>query len=399
MPTWVVDGRGGDLLLALATGAIFLEAIVGPGKAALFVAFSLIVFLVHLPRLMNARWLWALTATPATIFLLMHVAFALRVETGAFILKAFQVGVAAAFVWPLVVRYSNRSMRHYLRYLSVILCLIAAWTAIWHIQNGFYVGWKRLLDTKTAFVLMPLMLVAVFSAKRPRTISDWALFAGCSFAILMSGERKAYILLAISLFFIVSPRNPASLAIPLGALIFQPVALALDSTGYVRKQLDTISGLAGGTVVESVSNMQRQWQWDFAMSLVRENPALGVGTNGYVKILNDLYGSEVKSQVIVPGLGLHGEVLRVLVENGIAGLILLLFVVIYSIYSIIFLSARKVQVGRRDQKLQLFVFLTLMVYMATEAFDSKMALCYVLLPHIWRLRLSGEPRTATGLRT
>jgi hypothetical protein len=384
-----------DVLFAMATAALFVEDAVGPGKSFLFIVLTAVLAAIHAPLLLRRSSIVAIISWPLLAFLAVHIGFALRLGEDVFQLKMVQALLSFAFAATFALRYSQRSMATYYKVAAVLVLAVAIGSAAWHISIGRVVSWKHLWETKSAFTLLPFVMYAYLSARSqtarrlaPLIVAVFAVF------ILMSGERKAYVILGLALVLLVNVRNPITYILPLAILLAQPVVTWIDPTGYVEKQISTFGPKDEAEF--SVSDAQREWQFNYAKSMVAAHPIMGVGTNGYLPIVRQEFATATVNRdlIINPGLGIHGEYLRVLVENGVIGLAMMLWLVISSAVHLLRRKHNGRPRSRREQILGWLLFFTLMMRIGTEAYDTIMAVCYCMLPYIANLRLDSRPVAA-----
>jgi O-antigen ligase len=196
--------------------------------------------------------------------------------------------------------------------------------------------------------------------------------------ILLSGERKAYFLLLLLLPLLLNLRSAATYIVPLALVVFIPLAVSLDPTGYLRRQVATIEGFAQGRVVSTVSNEGRSEALRIAFQTIRDNPILGVGTMGELKLAR-----QANSTAAAP----HNEWVRVAAENGVVGLFFYAATVLWGVVG----ALRTRVLGRyrsRAEKEAAFAFVAVLVmYISFEALDFIVLLAFLLIPFIQYLRL------------
>ncbi len=376
-----------DVILALTAASLFMSFDL-PGKIPVFTIFAVMSFLASAPTLL-ALPLGAsgFVILPLAAFLSVHIGFSLRVEhpnTTRFVLQAIS---ALMFIWPLVVRYSRRSIAPFGKSFGIFVAVGTIYVALWHISQGHLVSWKRLGEAKTVFNFVPLM-VAAFLLSRSEMSKKYGMFvfAAGAVLILLSGERKAYILLAISCPLIFNPRSPFAYVGILLAAALLPVTAALDTSGYVNQQLGTLMGFAEGRVERTISNDLREWQAQYIWKLVHEKPTAGLGTGGYIEIANRYYRGDERS-----GLGVHGEVMRILIENGAIGLLLYATLVCQGLLNALRPSTQVRMRSGSERKLAFLLVVTCLVYSWLEAFDIRALLSTCLIPFVGYLRLAPQP--------
>jgi hypothetical protein len=392
----VYDSSLIDVLFGLTTASLFVEDAVGPGKSFLFIMLTGLLALIHAPLLLRRANVITVLSVPLLAFLTVHVGFALRTGEGAFELKLVQVLVALTFASTFALRYSQRSMKTYYKVTTVLILAVAVGAAAWHIVVlGKLVSWKNLWETKSAYAMLPFIMYAYLTARSPtaRRLAPLIVAAFAVF-ILLSGERKAYLGLGLAILLMMNLRNPITYFLPLAVLLAQPLAIWLDPTGYVTKQISTFG--PKDEAVFSVSDAQREWQFNYAKSLIVTHPIIGVGTNGYLPIIQSEFATAVAERniVIKPGLGIHGEYLRVLVENGVVGLSLFALLIFSSAVRLFRGKHHGRPRSRREQLLAGFLFFVFVTRIGTEAYDTIMAVLYCMLPHLGSLRLDSRSAQA-----
>ena len=147
----------------------------------------------------------------------------------------------------------------------------------------------------------------------------------------MSGERKA-LLVYLVLSAILFARGRILRLVPVvivgvGALTM--LASTVDDP-YLARQLGSLvnpmstgdydSAMATGTVAEgdTLSNAQRSFVLSYGRELLEQSPLFGAGTNRYSMLIDERF-------YYLPEFlraGIHGEFLRITIENGIVGLLL-----------------------------------------------------------------------------
>ena len=381
-----------DFLFALTAASLFIDIDL-PGRVPLFVLFGTMSFLVAMPTWF-ALPLGAspIALLPLASFLLVHNGFTLRAEHTYALRFVLATASALMFALPMAVRYSRRSIRTFATWFGIMVAIVALYTAIWHISHGFFVSWKRQGDAKAVFNFIPLMLAAFLLSKSDASKRYGAIaFAIGAVLILLSGERKAYILLGIACPLLFNPKSPLAYIAIVGAAALLPLTAALDSSGYVTRQLNTLTGFAQGKVERTISNDLREWQADYIWSLVREKPVLGLGTGGYIENAKRYFHGDERG-----GLGVHSEVMRILIENGVVGLLLYFGVVLQAVYTVL-RPATPVRARSVDERKLAFMFLaTCLTYSWLEALDVRTLLATCIIPFIGYLRLAPQPTGAAG---
>jgi hypothetical protein len=374
-----------DLMYAVGL-VLMLSGLNLPHKIPAFVLLCPIILIAEFRRFANLRHSARLLVIPLVLFLGVHVTLAFRMGAGNGLFFFAQAVVVMTYVGGLALRYSQRSMRGFLGLAGLGVTGLLIYVIIWHIQNHHYVTWKYLNDSKVVFNLLPVTLLVLRKTETPlaRRLFPIAL-AAFTLAILLSGERKAYILLALTCPFMLNLRNPVVYCLPLALLAATPLVSALDQSGYVQRQIDTLSGFMEGRVVRTVSNDERLHLAEYAASLYRNHPISGVGTGAYTSLYSADYGK---------GINAHNEWMRVAAENGTIGLFFYGATVIYGVAGVL----RRRTWGRprsaTERQIAAALLLSCIVYFSFEAYKFIVLSAFCLTPFIQYLRL--DPRERPG---
>lgn len=384
LPDWPL---GRDEVYALAAVAILLGNVVG-GKAVLFSCIGFLIIIID-HRMIMARAARLLTPRfiPLILFIIVHLLSGLTVSGDVLLHLIVQILSVAAFAVPFFLRYSVQPMARFNRAFGILVILIVALIVAWHTSQGAMTGWKLLGETKGAFSLLPVVVLAYVTARKRLNLWGVCAIALSALVILFSGERKAYQIMAIALLLMANLRNPLVYLAAAAGLVALPMIAAVDPTGYVQRQLDSVLAFGQGEVAQTLSNRMREWQFEYAISLFQQNPLFGVGTRNYVPTMTGVYQSST-SDVIVPGLTIHGDALRVLVENGLIGSVFWTFMLVsYALMSISrFRSGQRR--SAREIKISFLVVFSFYTLIAFEAYDTTMMIAYMILPALGLLNVA-----------
>jgi uncharacterized membrane protein len=337
-----------------------------------------------------------------------HVLSALSVDLSNGAREGLQLVTVAAFAWALTLAIDEVDFNRIGRLLLVGMVVITAWSISWHIANGYWSGWKRLLDPKATFTFMPLlfgfMIVAREGVRRGFHWFGWC-FLGS--VILASGERKALIIYALlSAALIARGRLLSSLYVIGGAFAMLVVLSGIIEDPYLSRQIRSVvdpfdsgdfsSAIATGEARQgdTRSNAQRGFALALAGDLIAQHMLFGVGTNEYERIVQQRYA-------YLPEFlraGIHGEFLRILTENGLIGLLSYLAVWLvawYRTHAVLRAQAdADVLTTAQAALLQIVAFVPCLLYVSFEASGthSIVVLTFIsLLPEgltAWRERAS-----------
>jgi hypothetical protein len=377
---WTAEGAT-DLLFASASVASISGVDIPGSHAPILVVFVAVIALVSVRRLMRVASL-SMFVPPFVAFMCIHLASAFRISVANGILFVEQAAVAVLFVWAFATRYSQVSMRRYLKFTGIGMVALLFVVLYYHFSRGTFTSLKLLNDPKAVFDVLPVMLLVLrFSSARSARALYVVLVPLFIMAILLSGERKAYILLALVAPFLLDLKSIATHIGLLAILLAVPLGVTLDRHGYVERQLSTLSYFAQGKMESTISDDARARAISYALNLFEENPLIGVGTNGY----HEVVASEYREMA-----GTHNEWMRVAAENGMIGLFFYTTSVLWG-----FVGLFRRRVGRRDRSwaeraIGFALFMTFVMYLSFEALDLIVVIAFAMTPIVQYLRL--DPR-------
>ena len=378
-----------DLAFAITTASIIWDIRSPVGHLPIFLIFSFVTLVLSAGNLIALSQSLRLFVPPLFIFICIHlttafyaapVHLASRSNGIRYILQFFAV---TAFVWPFAVRYSQTSMQNYLRFAGFFLFLTLMFVLGYHAAHHRYFSWKLLSRGKSIFDLLPIMLVILNRSKLPSSKLLFTIFLPIFLVlILVSGERKAYILLVFLMPLFINFKNPVIYIVPLVAAAALPLLLTVDHHGYVARQLNTLVGFGHGKVVHTGSNDERYFAVKLATKLFQENPIFGIGTNGY-----SLY----VERTFYTSLGVHNDWLRVASENGVVGLFFYGLTVLYGFVGLFRSKVFGYVRSRNDKVIGYALFMTCLMYLTFEAYDYEVLIAFCTIPLIQFLRFSPDP--------
>lgn len=266
------------------------------------------------------------------IYAAWHAISAFLVSSGNGIRELLQVTIILAFGACVIVLLPVLNLKRIGMFLLIGMAAVTAWSVVWHLQHGFLTGWKRLDDPKTTFTFLPTALgCALLFADQSRQRLYIGLWALLGVLILLSGERKALgIYVLITAVFLAKGRFSPAPILLVGAAAAASISLLAASNAYMATQLqsfidpfdsrNSFDAVVRGGTPQSFSNAQRLFAVNLSKQLIAESPIIGTGTNGYTdRLAQEFYYVPTFLRV-----NIHGEPLRVLVENGLVGLLLYL---------------------------------------------------------------------------
>lgn len=275
--------------------------------------------------------------------------------------------------------------RFRIRFAAVNLAIMAHVVAF-HVFTGRVVTWKYLYDTKFIFSAIVVVLFLFEDRIRSRSPVGWFVsLASISAVVLMSGERKAYILLGA--IFLVSRASLVSKAttLALSAATIMMLVSAMPQS-YIAHQIsskasdpDQLSNRFFFTVdgIGRRSDYIRTFVNRNAQSLFERHPVLGTGATGYANWARETYGSVRQSKGL--SMNVHGERYRIPAENGIVGIIIALaFLLATTSAALRFAWVRGGFAASSYARFPLYMTLLLVSYIYGEAMDTTMLLLILL---------------------
>jgi hypothetical protein len=344
-------------------------------------------------------------------YLAWHVISALGVSVDNGAREGLQILTVLAFAWATVVELETMEFRRLGLWLLVGMVLITVYSIGWHVANGYWTGWKRLVDPKATFTFLPLLVATLLVANAfSRRALVWLGWAVLGAAILMSGERKALIVFAVLSAGLLARGRVLPFVLVTGAALAVLAALStvIDDPYLSRQVASVVNPLDAGdysTAVstgeaaqgDSRSNAQRGFAAALARTLITNNLIVGIGTNQYERIIEQQFA-------YLPEFlrnGIHGEFLRVLTENGLVGLLAYLsiwFLAAVRTRGVLANAVRLRQLSpAQGALLPLITFVPCLIYVAFEASGthSLIVLAFAsLYPDLVRTWLAPVPEVS-----
>ncbi len=382
-----------DVLFALTTVAALSGLRLPVGHLPIFILFVMMVVAANFRSLLNVHKSARAFVLPLFIFMCIHLGSAFRLGLSNGVVFTLQALTVSLFVWAFVIRYSQVPMARYLRITGFGLGLLLIWVVGYHLAHHHWVSWKLLNDAKGVFDFLPVMLLIVSKSKDRRSRAILPFLLGVfTVLILLSGERKAYILLALSSVFLINFRSPGFYISILIIMAAVPAVMSLEKSGYVNRQINTLSGFASGKVEKTHSNVERSGAVKYAAILFKKHPIWGVGTNAYMRLAQQQFEQGANET--------HNDWSRVSAENGLLGLF---FYVSTALYGFVGLLRRRVW-GRTRSYNEMIVavglYATFIMYVSFEAYQFILLIAFCFLPFIQYLRLDpnepGHQRLPSG---
>ena len=336
------------------------------------------------------------------IFMATVTAFLVDFKDGLYRTTQFTLLVFAMFglikFWYLS---SLEVKERFIKRLVVVTVLIFVHMIIYHVLIGRLTTWKYLSDTKTTISILVVILFSYLTSLKMKigTFGTLFLIGFVGILVLVSGERKAYLLMGI--LFLLSI-IPLKLKLAIGLTVGILISLFLISTpdgSYVNRQLSSAIGLSEQSAdaydnyrhrdLETIrdlgfrSDLIRKYVNANARSLFLDNPILGLGSGGYRSWAKARYGVEYNQQISGIRTNVHGEINRIPAESGLLGILISGYC-----FTLFFIFAVKLVFSKiRNDKVNSKVFFPLYylifitVYCMYEAMDTNMltlVLCFGL---------------------
>jgi O-Antigen ligase len=393
------------ILAALASLFSTTELIVWGTKLRPFDALVLVmVFHLALTRGLDTRLPRGLVL--CGLFFAVHAAGASILGMGNLTREGIQIGVIFVFGAYLYNSLTADQLRRLLPPFTAILFVVMLHNIFWHLEHGYYTGWKRLDAPKMTFLFLPLLLT-YFALKHretpgPGTRISTLLLPALLPILLLSGERKALLFyLFCCLVYAVRARvliRPAGMFAVFtavsAAVVLLPLILQIP---YVAKQVDSMVSPFSAAEIQiysdtdyvskSLSNTQRVFALNVGLEMFWENPLIGVGTNAYKKIVAERFA--YLPPILV--MGIHSEFLRTLVETGLLGFLAFTLPLVRTGHFAIFCGGAGL--GKAEWCGCLLFLAAVLILLAIESSGTKVMVPYVmisLLPDLVR-RLAPAP--------
>lgn len=380
-----------DLLFAISVGLLFTSFQVYIETEWVTIRFyptipiMVLTTLVVLVGLGRERPLLPLLSLPLLAFAVVHVLGAFRITFDNGVRELVQAAIVFAFVSAFAARYATHPLGRFFRLFLPIAFVILGYTIIWHLSQGYFFQWKRLGEPKALFDLLPLMVGAwIWSRRRFPVVTGVILLAVVAVLILLSGERKAYVAFGLLLLLMINPKHPMAYLAPMIVLAGLYGAVQLIDSPYVTRQVQTLLGAVGiGPAPETISGIQRAWQLHVGLKLFDTAPLFGIGTNGF-----SLFAQQTYAETYI---GLHGEFLRILVENGLVGLTIYGLLIAGVVFRLIRPSPGAYSSGR-EHRIAWLWFLSLFVYTSFEGANQLLMVLQYSLAYLPLLNFSAAWR-------
>ncbi len=267
----------------------------------------------------------------------------------------------------------------FIRKLTFVGIGIFISVVIYHLSIHRYAGWKLFYDTKFVFSLLPFLFFLQEDAIRKRfgAFGWWLLICALAAILVVTGERKAY-LLWTCLFFLSNGSRLGKSVILVAIAAALMLFMGLSSGDYVEQRLTSLfKSHRQATMEEMILDKDIGYKSDLirtfvnrnARELFLSNPLFGLGATGYQGWATENFYS------INPGLAtnVHGEINRVPVEGGLVGIgvaLAYLYCALRRVYAHI-RAKGGLSIPSLD-KLPLYLLMFVLMYTFTEALNTLM---------------------------
>ena len=270
----------------------------------------------------------------------------------------------------------------FLRKFTILTLLVFAHLILYHLGTGKITTWKYLFDTKTVIsIYIALLFLNEDWLLRKLGFPGWALcLTASAVLVLMSGERKAYLLFAVLYVFSRLPFVLKAASGVLGVLALALYMVTAQPDDYVARQLASafkseheihISEFYNIRSIADQSDLIREFVNRNAWELFLSHPIMGVGATGYLNWASETFGSIDKSGGL--SMNVHGEISRLPAEEGLVGIaVACVFLVLLAYAIVVHFSIHGWSRTPSRQRAPLFVFCFLFLYASFEASDTFM---------------------------
>ncbi len=319
--------------------------------------FIYLFILLTKPFEINAKFI----KHPLSVFILMHIGW-ISLTTFTSSNFTFSIKFLLAKLWYIVTFYffaehvlkSEKKIRLLLWLVAISLCLATLKVIIHHSFLEF--GFKRINEACPPFFRNHVNYAAILSVFFPFIpfLFKWtkskftkrigqAIFIIISFGIITAFTRAAYVALVIAFiaYWIIRFRLVkfailiTTIAI-IGLIMFLVTKnkfmelVPTDQTVAHKEFADIVSSTSD---LKDVSTMERYYRWIAASQMVSEKPLIGFGPGNFYHFYKHYTLNKFSTYVSdnPEKSGVHNYYLMTVLEQGIIGLILFLFIIYFSI--------------------------------------------------------------------
>lgn len=337
-------------------------------------------------------------------YVIISTVTALRVDLGDGIVRSVQCALilmASISITNYFIHAPQQRTERTLKIVFAVSGLVFAHLIFYHVRLGDFSGWKRLADTKASIslvVIFTFMFKNRLANGRMGTIFFYFALGILALLVFLSGERKAYLLLAACFFLSnISPLlKGASLAAVLPALL-----IISQSEGYLANQVNSILQSDGPELALSelqqinnltdYSDLVREFVNANAWQLFLDQPILGVGSTGYQAWAKETYGLVGDNGGL--SMNVHGEIYRIPAEAGILGIAITFFMIWSAVFELIRFFKLRTDLEGSFRRAPAYFLVFLFIYAATEALDTTLLLMIATFCSLMSVLPSRRPGT------
>jgi len=248
-------------------------------------------------------------------------------------------------------------------------------------------------------MLLPPTLLATLERTGPRRIFYGLSTLLMGSAIVLAFARAAWLSLVVVvpltlLLWATWRKSGSRLLLPAGLAV--GVLLLVGALGVGRQ----VTKHAGSVVSsQNISNLERLNRWRTALLMVRDRPLTGVGYGCYVVAYASYRSKSLPTGQTYVRMGVHSELLKLLSENGVPGLLtaLWLLLVVFVVGLRVFWRAP----DPVDRAVALAALASLATYLVNGLFNAYLVETKVTVPFWAAIGIIGAlerrlPRRATG---
>lgn len=323
-------------------------------------------------------------------FLIIHILSASIVGINNLIRELLQILIILIFAFTLST-FKTRIDCQKTFNISFLGSLIILFAVIWwHYSYGIWArGWKQLPDSKAIFTIITILTFIYIIFFKKKKINDLVILLFILLPILLlSGERKALLIFIFLLVLKYSPGFSIKTVFMLFLIYFFLIILSvIIENPYLYEKINTTLNimqtgninyfLSTGFMTENdtISNLQRAFSFRVSKEYFIDNPIFGVGTNNYKIMVFEQYPQIVEYRSGALAHGIHGEFQRVLVENGLIGLIVYFMIWYKSWHRSKIILNEVLQFGKINKTQLNFclygIYLSIALFVGTEASSTK----------------------------
>ena len=317
------------------------------------------------------------------VFLAMGTAFLVGWGDGLYRNVQFLLVLLAALGVTKFLSWADKErIERFIRRFTVISFLVFIHIVVYHVMSGKLTTWKYLYDTKTVISICTVLLFLNedWICRRLGYLVWTLCVSGYAALVLLSGERKAYLLFLMLFIF---SRIPLYLKVAsgiAGAGLLAVYIVVAPPDDYVARQVESafksehelhISEFYNIRSIADQSDLIREFVNRNAWELFLQNPIMGVGATGYLAWARDTFGTLDESGGL--SMNVHGEISRIPAEEGLIGIAVAFTFILVSLSAIMLhFRVRGWSQTPSRQRAPLFVFGFLFFYASFEASDTFM---------------------------